>query len=101
MRPISACSVAVVVAAAVVVGVALATVVAVQKNKYFKIESCIKGQLISKCLFGVYYIVSQKIKEIFVSISAVASKKDVISKKLGHFITLIAWFYFDYLTLLY
>ena len=54
MRPISACSVAVVVAAAVVVGVALATVVAVQKNTYFKIESYIKGQLISKCLFGVY-----------------------------------------------
>ena len=76
MRPISACSVAVVVAAAVVVGVALATVVAVQKNKYFKIESYIKGQLISKCLFGVYnYIVSQKTKEFFVRISAVASKK--------------------------
>ena len=81
MRPISACSVAVVVAAAVVVGVALATVVAVQKNKYFKIESYIKGQLISKCLFGVNYIVSQKTKEIFVRISALASKKDVRSKK--------------------
>ena len=53
MRPISACSVAVVVAAAVVVGVALATVVAVQKNIYFKIKSYIKGQLISKCPFGV------------------------------------------------
>ena len=54
MRPISACSVAVVVAAAAVVGVALATVVAVQKNKFLKITSYIKGQLISKCLFGVY-----------------------------------------------
>ena len=53
MRPISACSVAVVVAAAAVVGVALATVVAVQKNKFLKITSYIKGQLISKCLFGV------------------------------------------------
>ena len=66
MRPISACSVAVVVAAAVVVGVALATVVAVQKNRYFKIESYIKGQLISECLFGVYNIVSQKTKKKFV-----------------------------------
>ena len=54
MRPISACSVAVVVAAAAVVGVALATVVAVQKNKFLKITSYVKGQLISKCLFGVY-----------------------------------------------
>ena len=60
MRPISACSVAVVVVAAVVVGVALATVVAVQKNIYFKNKSYIKGQLISKCPFGVSNLPKKK-----------------------------------------
>jgi hypothetical protein len=34
----------------------------VQKNRYFKIESYIKGQLISKCPFGVFKYTKKSMK---------------------------------------
>ena len=67
---------------------------------FYRSSRCFKGQLISKCPFDVFKS-PKKPTRLFSSISGLASKKEVKSKKQGHFIPLIGGFYFDYLISLF